>query len=164
MFLFVLFLIPASFVRADRHLGRRIGPPALPVYTQPPCPAEGYLWTPGYWGWRTEGYYWVPGVWVMPPRVGVFWTPGYWGFAGGLYGWHAGYWGPHVGFYGGINYGFGYGGVGFVGGRWGGGRFVYNTAVMNVGGGLSQHVCRPHRDQQHDRHTTITTASTAKAE
>ena len=63
------------------------------------------MWTPGYWGWRTEGYYWVPGVWVAPPRVGVFWTPGYWGFAGGLYGWHAGYWGPHVGFYGGINYG-----------------------------------------------------------
>ena len=62
----------------------------MPVYTQPPCPVEGYLWTPGYWGWRTEGYYWVPGVWVAPPRVGVFWTPGYWGFAGGFYGWHAG--------------------------------------------------------------------------
>src|SRR5580698_105131 len=109
-----------------------VGPPALPVYTQPPCPTEGYLWTPGYWGWRTEGYYWVPGVWVAPPRVGVFWTPGYWGFAGGLYGWHAGYWGPHVGFYGGINYGYGYGGVGFFGGRWVGGGFRYNTAVMNV--------------------------------
>ena len=45
---------------------------------------------------------------------------------------HAGYWGPHVGFYGGVNYGFGYGGVGFVGGRWEGGHFAYNTAVMNV--------------------------------
>jgi hypothetical protein len=90
------------------------------------------MWTPGYWGWRAEGYYWVPGVWVAPPRVGVFWTPGYWGFAGGLYGWHAGYWGPHVGFYGGINYGYGYGGVGFWGGRWVGGGFAYNTAVMNV--------------------------------
>jgi hypothetical protein len=22
----------------------------LPVYTQPPCPFDGYLWTPGYWG------------------------------------------------------------------------------------------------------------------
>ena len=53
-----------------------------------------------------------------PPRAGVLWTPGYWGFAGGVYAWHAGYWGPHVGFYGGINYGFGYGGVGFVGGEW----------------------------------------------
>ena len=113
-----------------------VAPPPLPVYTQPPCPVEGYMWTPGYWGWRTEGYYWVPGVWVAPPRVGVFWTPGYWGFAGGLYGWHAGYWGPHVGFYGGINYGFGYGGVGFWGGRWAGEHFAYNTAVMNVGGGF----------------------------
>jgi hypothetical protein len=109
-----------------------IGPPALPVYTQPPCPVEGYLWTPGYWGWREEGYYWVPGVWVAPPRVGVLWTPGYWGFGGGAYLWHPGYWGPHVGFYGGINYGFGYGGVGFVGGAWRGGGFVYNTAVVNV--------------------------------
>src|SRR6202050_5820448 len=108
-------------------------PPALPVYAQPVCPTEGYLWTPGYWGYNAEGgYFWVPGVWVAPPRVGLLWTPGYWGFAGGLYGFHAGYWGPHVGFYGGVNYGFGYGGVGFVGGEWRGGRFAYNTAVVNV--------------------------------
>jgi hypothetical protein len=130
-FLFVLFVLPASS-SAQIAISVAIGPPALPVYAQPPCPVEGYMWTPGYWGWREEGYYWVPGVWVAPPRVGVFWTPGYWGFAGGLYGWHGGYWGPHVGFYGGINYGFGYGGVGFWGGRWAGGGFVYNTAVTNV--------------------------------
>jgi hypothetical protein len=37
-----------------------------------------------------------------------------------------------VGFYGGVNYGFGYGGVGFFGGEWRGGRFAYNTAVVNV--------------------------------
>jgi hypothetical protein len=37
-----------------------------------------------------------------------------------------------VGFYGGINYGFGYGGVGFVGGEWRSGVFAYNTAVTNV--------------------------------
>ena len=48
--------------------------------------------------------------------------------------WNAGYWGPHVGFYGGVNYGFGYGGVGFGGGEWRGGAFFYNTAVVNVGG------------------------------
>ena len=30
----------------------------------------------------------------------------------------AGYWGPHVGYYGGVNYGFGYMGVGFAGGAW----------------------------------------------
>ena len=50
-----------------------------------------------------------------------------------------GYWGPHVGFYGGVNYGFGYGGVGFVGGRWNGGFFAYNTAVLNVGVGVGFH-------------------------
>ena len=49
-----------------------------------------------------------------------------------LYVFHAGYWGPHVGFYGGVNYGFGYGGAGSDGGRWEGGRFAYNTAVVNV--------------------------------
>ncbi len=120
----------ASFAGVFLSVG--IAPPALPVYTQPICPGEGFLWTPGYWAYGAEGYYWVPGVWVHPPRVGLLWTPGYWGWGGSAFLFHAGYWGPHVGFYGGINYGFGYGGVGFWGGRWEGGHFAYNTAVMNV--------------------------------
>jgi hypothetical protein len=107
-------------------------PPPLPDYQQPPCPEEGWLWTPGYWAFSSGGYYWVPGTWVEPPAVGVLWTPGYWGFVGGVYRFNAGYWGPHVGFYGGVNYGYGYSGVGFVGGRWDGGHFAYNTAVVNV--------------------------------
>ncbi len=109
-----------------------VAPPPLPVYAQPACPTPGYLWTPGYWAYGPAGYYWVPGVWVAPPRVGYLWTPGYWGFGAGVYQWHPGYWGPHVGFYGGVNYGFGYGGVGFGGGVWQGGVFRYNTAVVNV--------------------------------
>ena len=113
-----------------------IAPPALPTYVQPPCPGEGYLWTPGYWAWGTGGYYWVPGVWVMPPSVGLLWTPGYWGFYHGYYGWHRGYWGPHIGDYGGVAYGYGYWGTGFYGGRWEGGHFLYNTAVWRVGGGF----------------------------
>jgi hypothetical protein len=129
----LVFLLPAAS-RAQVSVGVsvRVGPPPLPVYEQPPCPVEGYMWTPGYWAYGDEGYYWVPGVWVAPPRVGVLWTPGYWGWNEGVYVFHAGYWGPHVGFYGGLNYGFGYGGVGFVGGEWRGGRFAYNTAVVNV--------------------------------
>lgn len=107
-------------------------PPPLPEYEQPPCPVDGYLWTPGYWAWSAGGYYWVPGTWVQPPRVGLLWTPGYWGFVGGAYVFHVGYWGPHVGFYGGINYGFGYAGVGFAGGRWAGGSFAYNRSVTNI--------------------------------
>jgi hypothetical protein len=111
-------------------------PPPIPVYEQPPCPTEGYLWTPGYWDHNPVGYFWVPGVWVAPPQVGFLWTPGYWAFVNGFYGWHGGYWGPHVGYYGGINYGYGYSGVGFYGGRWEGGAFRYNTAVMRVGPGF----------------------------
>jgi len=133
LFLFVLLFIPAtSQAQVAIGVSVHIGPPVLPVYAQPPCPMPGYIWTPGYWAWGEDGYYWVPGVWVSPPEAGLLWTPGYWGFVGGEYLWRPGYWGPHVGFYGGINYGFGYGGVGFVGGRWNGGTFVYNTAVTNV--------------------------------
>jgi hypothetical protein len=113
-----------------------IAPPALPVYEQPPCPGDGYLWTPGYWAWGPDGYYWVPGVWVIAPEVGFLWTPGYWGFVDGHYWWHGGYWGPHIGFYGGVCYGYGYWGHGFYGGRWEGGRFAYNTAIWHVGGGV----------------------------
>ena len=48
--------------------------------------------------------------------------------------WNAGYWGPHIGFYGGVNYGFGYGGIGYEGGRWDNGVFAYNRTVNNFGG------------------------------
>jgi len=111
-----------------------VAPPALPVYEQPPIPGPGYIWTPGYWAYNAvSGYYWVPGTWVLPPAVGLLWTPPYWGFVDGVYLFHAGYWGPHVGFYGGINYGFGYGGIGFEGGFWQGGVFSYNRSVTNIG-------------------------------
>ena len=52
--------------------------------------------------------------------------------SGGRYGFHHGYWGPHIGYYGGVNYGGGYMGIGFAGGSWNGGVFAYNTAVVNV--------------------------------
>ena len=133
-----------------------VGPPALPVYAQPPLPAPGYLWTPGYWAYGDAGYYWVPGVWVQPPSVGVLWTPGYWGYAGGAYGWHGGYWGPHIGFYGGVNYGYGYGGVGFVGGEWRGGAFAYNSAVANFG---SVHVTNVYENRTIVAQNTIVNAN-----
>ncbi|HXW55366.1 MAG TPA: YXWGXW repeat-containing protein [Candidatus Cybelea sp.] len=109
-------------------------PPPLPIYVQPVCPGDGYIWAPGYWGWDdADGdYYWVPGTWVSAPEVGFLWTPGYWAWDGNGFVFTDGYWGPTVGFYGGIDYGFGYFGVGFVGGRWNGGQFFYNRAVSNV--------------------------------
>ncbi|MGA9641149.1 MAG: YXWGXW repeat-containing protein [Terriglobales bacterium] len=110
------------------------GPPPLPVYEQPLCPGDGYLWTPGYWAWDGDfdDYYWVPGTWVLAPEIGFLWTPPYWGWDNGAYLFYDGYWGPTIGFYGGIDYGFGYFGTGFYGGRWEGGHFFYNRGVMNV--------------------------------
>jgi hypothetical protein len=133
--LLCVMLFAASVTKAQLSISISVGiaPPALPVYVQPDCPTDGYLWVPGYWSYdNVGGYYWVPGYWAAPPNPGLLWTPAYWGFAGGYYGFHTGYWGAHVGFYGGINYGFGYGGAGFAGGNWVGGHFRYNTAVVNV--------------------------------
>ena len=124
--------LPPAQANAAVVISVGFAPPVLPVYAQPLCPGPGYLWTPGYWAYSPDGYYWVPGVWVQPPTVGVLWTPAYWGWERGVYIFHSGYWGPHVGFYGGINYGFGYGGVGFVGGEWRGGAFFYNRSVANI--------------------------------
>jgi hypothetical protein len=111
-----------------------IAPPPLVVYEQPPLPGPGYIWTPGYWAYGPDGYFWVPGTWVEPPSVGVLWTPGYWGWRNGSYLWNAGYWGPTIGYYGGINYGYGYVGTGYHGGYWNGGVFAYNKTVNNFGG------------------------------
>ncbi|HVN92220.1 MAG TPA: hypothetical protein VMT38_00915 [Terracidiphilus sp.] len=127
----LICLVPATSSAAV-FISVAFAPPVLPVYDQPPCPEDGWLWTPGYWAYGDDGYYWVPGTWVPAPFEGALWTPGYWGWGGGLYIWHPGYWGRHVGYYGGVNYGFGYMGIGFVGGMWAGGTFRYNTAVMHV--------------------------------
>jgi hypothetical protein len=69
------------------------------------APGDGYIWAPGYWPWDSE-YYWMPGTSVLPPEVGL-----------------------SVGFYGGIDYGFGYFGHGYEGGRWQNGHFFYNIRV-----------------------------------
>jgi hypothetical protein len=112
-----------------------IAPPELPQYDQPPIPGDGYVWTPGYWAWGDDiqDYYWVPGTWVEAPQQDYLWTPGYWAADGAAFFWHPGYWGPQVGFYGGVNYGYGYGGNGYQGGYWRNGRLYYNRAVVNVG-------------------------------
>ena len=110
-------------------------PPPLPEYDQPESPGDGYLWTPGYWAAGPDGYYWVNGVWVEPPYVGALWTPGFWGYNGleSNYFWNDGYWGQNVGFYGGLNYGYGYFGNGFYGGAWNGGQFFDNAAYVHLG-------------------------------
>jgi len=129
----LLLCMPAAS-HAQVAVAISIAPPALPVYVQPVCPGDGYIWTPGYWAWSDDDgdYYWVPGTWIEAPTPGFLWTPGYWGWNNGVYAWNGGYWGPHIGFYGGINYGFGYGGLGYQGGYWNGGQFFYNRSVTNV--------------------------------
>lgn len=133
--LFALVLLAISAVSSAQvsiGLSIRIAPPELPVYEQPICPEDGYIWTPGYWAYGDEDYYWVPGTWVMAPEPGYLWTPGYWGGDGDDYVFHEGYWGTEVGFYGGISYGYGYFGHGYEGGRWDNGRFFYNQSVSHV--------------------------------
>jgi hypothetical protein len=133
LFALVLIAVPALSI-AQIGITVSFGPPPLPVYAQPPCPDDGYIWTPGYWAWDPDegDYYWVPGTWVLAPQTGYLWTPGWWGWGGSGFLFHEGYWGPVVGFYGGIAYGFGYPGTGYQGGRWDGDRFYYNRSVTNV--------------------------------
>jgi hypothetical protein len=130
----IVVLVTSSASFGQVRISVTFGPPALPVYEQPLCPGDGYIWTPGYWAWSDDDgdYYWVPGTWVLAPEVGFLWTPPYWAWVDGGFAFYDGYWGPHVGFYGGINYGFGYFGEGFEGGRWDNGRFFYNRSVTNV--------------------------------
>jgi hypothetical protein len=118
-----------------------VAPPELPIYEQPSPPEEDLVWTPGFWDWNRDArdYYWVPGTWSAAPIVGYLWTPGYWVARRGWFAWQAGYWGPHVGFYGGVNYGHGYFGRGYVGGSWRDGRMMYNSAVTNLDNFHSNH-------------------------
>ncbi len=107
-------------------------PPPLPDYDQPPDPGDGYIWTPGYWDYASAGFYWVPGAWVQAPYEGALWTPGYWAYTNNRYAYFPGYWGTYIGFYGGVNYGFGYTGRGYQGGYWNNGQFYYNRSVNNI--------------------------------
>jgi hypothetical protein len=124
----------AAQAQVSVGIGITIGqpPPPVPIYYQPYPPAPDYIWSPGYWAWGPGGYFWVPGTWVFAPQPGLYWTPGYWGWNGYGYFWNPGYWAPQVGFYGGINYGYGYFGNGYDGGVWSGNRFEYNTYVTRV--------------------------------
>ena len=49
-----LCLVPQAS-KAGIAVSINIAPPVLPVYTQPPCPQDGHLWTPGYWAWGPAG-------------------------------------------------------------------------------------------------------------
>jgi WXXGXW repeat (2 copies) len=92
LFALAILLAPCSLAMLRAAYGQLVlgvsvneAPPPLPIYDQPPIPAPGYLWVPGYWAWSEGGgYYWVPGTWIMPPKAGLVWTPGYWGSEEGV--------------------------------------------------------------------------------
>jgi len=142
MLLAVGMLAMSGAALAQFGVSVSFGPPELPVYEQPICPGDGYIWTPGYWAYGNEsdGYYWVPGTWVEAPQIGYLWTPGYWGWGGNAFLFHEGYWGTEVGFYGGVSYGFGYFGHGYDGGRWDNGHFAYNRSYSNVNVTINRNV------------------------
>jgi len=79
----VVILAASAASRAQVSVSVAVAPPVLPVYEQPVCPADGYIWTPGYWAYGPDGYYWVPGTWVQPPEPDLLWTTGYWAWNGG---------------------------------------------------------------------------------
>jgi hypothetical protein len=135
-----------SFARVFISVG--FAPPIMPVYEQPLCPEPNMMWQPGYWAYGDDGYYWVPGAWVPAAYPGALWTPGYWGWNQGAYVWYPGYWGDHVGYYGGVNYGFGYFGIGFFGGVWRGGVFQYNRAVVHID---DRYIHNVYEDRNYDR-------------
>jgi hypothetical protein len=131
--LFTAISIPKPANAQSIGISVSFGPPPIPYYVQPPNPDPNYIWSPGYWGYDPDdGYYWVPGTWVPAPQYGLYWTPGYWAWNGIAFIFSSGYWAPQVGWYGGVNYGYGYYGNGYSGGRWHGHQFAYNTAISNV--------------------------------
>lgn len=128
------FVAPAH-AQAPAVSAPSIAPPPLPSYSQSALPGPGYIWIPGDWAWDSQGYYWVPGYWALPPAAGLLWTPAYWAWneTDKDYVYHAGYWAPTVGYYGGVNYRFGYTGEGYNGGFWRNRQFIYNRAVDDLG-------------------------------
>jgi hypothetical protein len=57
--LFALAFVEPVFAQLSVTVS--FGPPALPIYDQPICPGDGFLWIPGYWAYDPDyGYYWIP--------------------------------------------------------------------------------------------------------
>ena len=71
LLLTLVFAVVPATAPAQIAITVNFAPPELPVYEQPPCPEEGWMWAPGYWAYDEEGYYWVPGEWVPAPYVGA---------------------------------------------------------------------------------------------
>ena len=49
---------PAVQAQLSVDIRVSVAPPPLPYYEQPPIPAEGYLWMPGFWAWDEAAARW----------------------------------------------------------------------------------------------------------
>jgi hypothetical protein len=116
-----LFVWPLAAL-ADIELSINIAPPPLPVYEQPPVPTEGYLWTPGYWMYVLRVISGCRALGLNRP-AGAGLDARLLGWSNALYVWNSATAGRNVGFYGGVNYGYGYYGRGYEGGYWRGNDF-----------------------------------------
>ncbi|HMF63861.1 MAG TPA: hypothetical protein VK608_07215 [Edaphobacter sp.] len=50
-------------------------PPPVRYEVRPPMPANGYMWTDGYWEPYRGRYRWMSGRWMRPPYPGAYWRP-----------------------------------------------------------------------------------------
>lgn len=69
-----------------------VPPPAARVEVVGRAPGAGFVWVPGYWGYRGNAYSWVPGFWGRPPHPRAVWEPGRWERRGNRYGYREGRW------------------------------------------------------------------------
>ena len=81
--------IPAA-ARSNVDFHVSFGPPAAPV-EYVPAPRAGYVWVPGYYGWRASRYHWVAGHWIRH-RPGYHYQPARWVHRHGRYYYRAAGW------------------------------------------------------------------------
>ena len=107
LFALIVLAIPASSF-AQVRISVAIAPPLLPVYEQPRLPRRRLYLDARLLGLATAmittGYQ-APGCWLR--KLASSGRQAIGDGAGAPLSFKEGYWGPHVGFYGGINYGFG---------------------------------------------------------
>jgi hypothetical protein len=62
LFFAVVMVVCVLGFSAEAAVFITIAPPPIPIYEQPPCPAAGYIWVPGYWAYDYDfdDYFWVP--------------------------------------------------------------------------------------------------------
>jgi hypothetical protein len=77
-------------VIASAQIEITVAPPEPRVEVVPE-PRPGYVWAPGYWGWRGGAHVWIGGHWIGERR-GYHWVPDRWEQRGDHYHYWKGHW------------------------------------------------------------------------